>query len=100
MATLYITEFSVLQSKFLYSTAQMALQPALVDQVVAIGGSSTNSAAFNANTNFVRLHTDAICSIQIGLAPTATTTNARLAANETEYYGVRPGDKVAVISNS
>jgi hypothetical protein len=50
----------------------------------------------------VRIHTDAICSISFGTAPTATATNRRLAANQTEYFGVPLGGsyKVAVISNS
>jgi hypothetical protein len=32
--------------------------------------------------------------------PTAVATAQRLAANETRYYGVNPGEKIAVITNS
>jgi hypothetical protein len=58
------------------------------------------SAAFNAATKIVRLHTDAICSVAFGAAPVAAATNARLAAGATEYFGVSPGSKVAVITNT
>ena len=47
----------------------------------------------------VRVHADAICSIKFGSAPVATTANMRLAANQTEYFQVSPGDKVSVITN-
>ena len=47
----------------------------------------------------IRVHCDAICSISIGNSPVATTTNKRLAANQTEYFGVIPGQQIAVITN-
>lgn len=74
--------------------------PPLAEQTVAIGGGSTQSAAFNAKTQIIRVHTDAICSIAIGANPTATANTARLAANATEYFKVAPGDKIAVITNT
>jgi hypothetical protein len=46
------------------------------------------SAAFNAKTCFVRLHTDAVCSLKFGTNPTASATTARIAAGQTEYHGV------------
>jgi len=56
----------------------------------------------NAKTTFVRLHTDAICSIKFGVNPTASATTARMAAGRTEYHGVPLGQayKVAVITNA
>jgi orotate phosphoribosyltransferase len=48
----------------------------------------------------VRVHTDAICSIAYGANPTATINSFRMNANTTEYFGVNPGDKIAVISNT
>lgn len=100
MATLYITEFA-LMGQVPNSAAQMPQQPPLAEQTVTIGA-STQSAAFNAKTRFVRLHTDAICSVEFGTNPTATAANARLAANQTEFHGVPEGGafKVAVITNS
>lgn len=99
MATLYIAEFSYLFSTPAV-TGQMAMGPPIVEQTVAIGAGSAQSAAFGATTNFVRLHTDAICSIVFGANPTALATKMRLAAGQTEYFGVAPGSKVAVITNT
>lgn len=102
MAVLYITEYAEMQIGPAGRSGQMPMDPPLAEQTVAIGGSSTASAAFNAATRFVRLHTDAICSIEFGTAPTATATTGRMAANQTEYRGVPLGQsfKVAVISNT
>lgn len=95
-ATLYITEYQVNQTV----TYQAVKTPPTASQTVAIGGSSTRSAAFNAATVIIRIQADAICSVEIGgTAPTATTTSARLAAGQTEYFLVQAGDKLAVITN-
>jgi len=102
MAVLYITEF-VSQGKDGNARAiPVAMLPTTAEQTVAISGSSSASSAFNNATSLVRLHSDAICSIEFGTAPTATTTTARMAANQTEYFTVPQGAayKVAVISNS
>lgn len=75
--------------------------PAVAEQTVAIGGASAQSAAFNAATKIIRVHTDAICSIKVGgTNPTATATTMRMAAGQVEYFGVAPGDKIAVITNT
>jgi hypothetical protein len=99
MAVLYITEFNAIGGSGNFPVAG-AYQPPVAEQTVAVSGSSTQSAAFNVNTLFVRLHTDAICSIEFGASPTASLTTARMAANQTEYFNVVPGQKVAVIANS
>lgn len=99
MATLYITEFNAQGNTGGFSAA-CAYQPPVAEQTVSIGGASTQSNAFNTATLFVRLHTDSICSIEFGASPTASATTARMAANQTEYFAVVPGQKVAVISNS
>lgn len=99
MAVLYITEFNAIGGGGNFPVGG-AYQPPVAEQTVAIGGGSAQSAAFNTNTLFVRLHTDAICSIEFGVSPSATTTTARMAANQTEYFNVVPGQKVAVITNS
>lgn len=102
MAVLYITEYADLAETPDQVRHEMPQEPALADQTVAIGGSSTASAAFNIGTRFVRLNCDAPCSILFGTAPTATATKGRMAANQTEYRGVPQGAsyKVAVITNT
>ena len=101
MAVLYITEYAGMAHAWAGAEQIAAAQePRIADQTVAIGGGSLQSAAFNGATRVVRLHTDAICSIAFGANPTATADNKRMAANTTEYLGVVPGQKVAVITNS
>lgn len=102
MAVLYVTEFSRTGRGGDGLPVQAADQPVVVEQTVAIGGASASSSAFNALTKLVRIHTDAICSIVFGTAPTATTSKMRLAAGQTEYFSVplNGGYKVAVITNT
>jgi hypothetical protein len=106
MAVLYITEYAELSLNRLGQLGQMPVEPPVAEQTVAIGGSSVQSAAFNAATKFVRLHTDAICSVEVGANPTATATTGRLAANQTEFRDVSRGPssgsafKIAVITNT
>jgi hypothetical protein len=101
MAVLYVAEFDNL-GETIRGAPPIALQPPLAEQTVAIGGSTTASSAFNASTRVVRLHTDAICSVEFGTAPTAAATNMRMAAGATEYFAVPVGlsYKVAVITNT
>ena len=98
MAKLYVTEF-LDAPRILGQVIQCGAQPG-VDQVpVVIGAGSLQSAAFAATTRFVRIHADSICSVAFGINPTATANSARMAANESDYFGVAPGQKVAVITN-
>lgn len=100
MAVLYISEYDAQAWDGVSNTLPAGREPAIATQTVAIGGVSAQSAAFNAKTRFVRIHTDAICSVEFGANPTATAAKARMAANQTEFFGVNPGDKVAVITNT
>lgn len=101
MATLYIAEFGDATVTNTGAVMPTAKTPPLVEQTVAIGGASAASAAFSSSTRFVRLQADAVCSVAFGTAPVATATNARISANQIgEYFGVAPGSKVAVITNS
>lgn len=102
MAVLYVAEFNAGggTSNFPLSAAQ---QTPTAEQVVGISASSAQTTnAFANTTTLVRLNTDSICSIKFGTNPTATANNARMAANQTEYFSIPPnsGWKVAVITNS
>lgn len=101
MAVVYITEYAQLMPSPVGGQAQLPMEPPLAEQTVAIGVEA-KSAAFNAKTRLVRIHADAICSVLIGTAPTATTSSGRMAANQTEYRGVPMTGtyKVSVISNT
>ena len=94
MAKVYVTEFAAID-------LNVSREPPLAEQTVAIGGGSVQcSNAFHASTRVIRVHTDAICSVAIGGNPTATANTRRLAANQTEYFGVEGGQKIAVITNT
>jgi len=100
MATLYITEFDGRAQGVNGHVAAAYMQPAPAEQTVAIGAGSVQSAALGASTRFVRLMADAPCSVAFGANPTATATKMRLAANVPEVFGVVPGQKIAVITNT
>ena len=100
MALLYIWEFSEIQVAG--GGVPIAHAPGILQQTpLAISASSVQSLAFNAATRFIRLNTDTVCSIAISTNPTAVAQgSARMSANQTEYYGVNGGDKVAVIATT
>jgi hypothetical protein len=99
MAKLYITEYT---GTITPAAPDIVAEPAAVDQTPVTYSTSTQSAAFGSTTSIVRLHTDSICSVAFGTNPTATTSNRRMAANQTEYFIVPTGlaYKVAAVTNT
>jgi hypothetical protein len=100
MATLYVSEFASSTPSGI--GVPVGQQPPLIEQTVAITGASVQSNAFQVGTTFVRVHCDGVCSIEVGTNPTATTSTARMAANQTEYFGIpyNSGFRLAVILNN
>ena len=96
---LFLTEYSSLASTIGSQGLAAPMEPAVADQSVSVGGSSTQSAAFNAQTAFVMVHAQEACCVQWGTNPTAVNTKQRMGAGETRFYGVPAGKsyKVAVI---
>ena len=95
MPVLYVTEFSAMAT----DSWPIPKEPPNAEQTVAITGSPVSSSVFSTGTRLLRVHTDSICSVEIGASPSAAITNRRLAANQTEYFGVEPGQAISVISN-
>jgi hypothetical protein len=95
--SLFITEFTDEGMDAKGRIMPCAKQLPVAQQVVAIGGASTQSSTLNASTTLVRLHAALDCCVQFGANPTATATTMRLAANQTEYFCVQAncGFKVA-----
>ena len=60
MAKLYITEFQGMGAYSQGGPVPVGQYPPLATQVVDFTGGVTPSAAFNAQTAFIRIHTDAI----------------------------------------
>lgn len=95
-STLYVTEIQGAPPTSVYY--QAARMPAVANQTVSIGVSSTQSAAFDSLTGLVRVHADVACHVLIGgTNPTALSTSMRFIAGQTEYFVVKAGDKLAVI---
>lgn len=100
MATLFITEYSGLGS----GPSQVVQGKKIASYTLALSTTPAYSTRpFDPATNIVRLHTDAICSVAIVASTTATAaaiTDPRMAADNTEYFGVPNGHVVSAISNS
>lgn len=100
MAYVFVTEYAGV-ARVGSAYPPVAKGPPLAEQRLAVG-SETKSNAFHASTAIIRVHTDAICSVLIGTAPTATTSSARMAADQTEYFAVPVGAsyKISIIANT
>lgn len=99
---LYISEYSRIGQDGRSPLANAPEEPVLADQVRSVSGTSAQSAAFNAETNFVELHASEILSVAFGTNPTATTSNMRMAAGDRVLRAVPKGKsyKVAAIANT
>ena len=99
MAKIYITEHTE-PSIYNGGLKSVVLMPPLATQTLTSSGASQQSAAFNAKTKMIQVHTDGIISLEFGANPTVTTNSFRLAANTTMYFEVLPASKVAYITNT
>jgi hypothetical protein len=95
----WISEFSALTAtQSGGSSGQMAALPAKVIQsTLDISASAQTSAAFNAETRYVRVICEVQCAIR-GDGVTATTSSILMPALSTEYFGVVPGSTISVIA--
>lgn len=98
MATAYIREYAdigVTYGKYM----QAGAEPANADQTVTTSASSAQSAAFGAQTRMIAISSPAAQAVSclFGDNPTAAVTNLRLPANTVMFFGVKPGQKVALI---
>lgn len=101
MAVVDISEYDLLAMDNNMSRMLAGAEPRRAFQQVAIGAGSVQSAAFGSSTRFIRLHADAVCRVEINDNPTAAAgTSMRMAAGQTEYFGVRPDHKIAVITSA
>jgi len=98
MATAYLREYADIAHTF-SKVVQAGAEPAIADQTVTTSASSAQSAAFNANTRVVAISTPAAQAVTclFGDNPTALVTSLRLPANSLIFFGVKPGQKVALI---
>jgi hypothetical protein len=94
----WISEFAVLTATASGGVpGQMAAIPTIITQsTLDISGGVQSSAAFNAQTKYIRI----ICEVQCAISGsgTATTSSTLLPALSPEYFGVQPGATVSVIA--
>lgn len=94
MATLQIQEYSRLAKDSNGHRIQAGVEPAQASQSVTYTTTAA-SAAFGEQTKLIRVIADADAHLSFGAAPTATVANMRITADTSEYFGVKPGQKVA-----
>lgn len=98
MAQIWVTEYG----GFASGPLQVAQTPKINRYVIAISGTaSVSTIAFDPATNYVRLNTDAGCHVTFVTSTGATlasTLDSRLPADNTEYFGVKSGMYVSVVS--
>ncbi|MBR1033907.1 hypothetical protein [Bradyrhizobium liaoningense] len=94
----WISEFAVLTATASGGSAgQMAAIPSIATQsTLDISGGVQSSAAFNAQTKYIRI----VCEVQCAISGsgTATTSSTLIPALSPEYFGVQPGATVSVIA--
>lgn len=100
MSDLYVAEIELLGLDAHGAEVMAPKMPPIVEQLIVISGSTAQSAAFTGKTRFLQVHCDVVCSVAYGPNPVATTSNQRMAANETRFVSVTAGDKIAVIANT
>lgn len=110
MSVMTVTEYAGLAYAQIGGTvAQVPQEPPLAEQAIAITGSSTQTAAFNAATTIIRINIDgtAAAAVTIGTNPTAAVPSGglgsgRISANATEFRAVPKNQayKAAVIATT
>jgi len=92
MTLLYIAEYAGLAASGGDSPPATVPAPPLVVQTpISTAGAATFSAAFNAQTKFVEVSADTVCSIKFSPSTAqvaATVNDIRLAAGERKLFGV------------
>ncbi|MET0651061.1 MAG: hypothetical protein ABWY63_00990 [Hyphomicrobiaceae bacterium] len=96
---LFLTEYAALAYDTFSQQVAAGMEPSLAEQAITVGGTTAQSAAFNARTSFVMVHAQEATCLAWGTNPTATTVKQRIGAGETRFVGVPVGGsfKVACI---
>jgi hypothetical protein len=106
MAFLYVNEFENLDGRATVDVVH--LPPMGPSSALAIAASPGTSVVLSKTTRFIRLQSDAPCSIKVSRGPVAagvtlqaTATDMRIAANAMgEMFAVSPGSTLNVITNT
>jgi hypothetical protein len=97
MTKVYVTEYATLAQAG-GGQPQIAPEPPLNTQIIDYTA-GVASITLGAQTRYVRLNNDSICSMSF-TSTNATTSDARSPAETVEYKGVQPGGKISAITNT
>lgn len=101
MAKAYIREYQKMaQVQASKSDLSAPQEPGVDQDPITVSGTHAESAAFATDTRFIGITCDGIMSLVFGAAPVATTNHFRIPAGVIAYYGVIPGQKVSLITNT
>ncbi len=96
MATLHVIEFERLAEDSTGREMAIAMEPPLVEQTVSYT-TSTQSAAFSANTRFIYIQSDgAKAYFKTGPSPTATVGSNLLVADDGRFVGIPAGQSFKI----
>lgn len=100
MSKIYITEFSRLAVDHANIGVQAGIMPG-VEQAIDIDRVSTRSSPFSDQTRFIMVYPKQACCIAIGRSDLvkAEIDKHPLGPRELRFYGVAPGDCLAVIED-
>ncbi|MCP5008962.1 MAG: hypothetical protein GY942_03175 [Aestuariibacter sp.] len=99
MATCKISEYRDAAKDNSLDDIPAAQEPAVETQNITYT-TSTASAAFHSKTRFIRIIADAKAHFVVGDTPTATATDPYVVADTVEYFGIKPGQKIAFYDGS
>lgn len=104
MATAIVREYADIKATFGGKAVMAPFEPSQATQAITTSATTAASAAFGSNTQFVMVSTPAAQAVAIefsqtrGATPTAVAgTSSRLPANSVFFFGVNPGDKLALV---
>lgn len=99
-ADCYVLEFNELSRDQWSNRMDLAnLSLAVAEQKVTYT-TTTQSAAFNTNTRYIRVVCTATAHFNVEEDPSATANDSYVTADVPEYFGVNPGDKIAFYDGS
>lgn len=96
MAEATVIEFADLPTFENLTTARWSSR--VVQQTPITFSTTTQSAAFGANTRYIMFHADAAFRWTIASNPTATANHSRMPADQPYHIQVQPGDKIAFVT--
>jgi len=93
--TLWVAEFPSLANTQNGLQAPAMQAPTIGSQVLTPTGSNQQAAALQAETRYLRVHTDAAVLIAVGPDADTAAGSWRMAPNQTEYIGCAPNHVLA-----